>query len=36
MASAPENVFIEPRSQDLSEVFREIGRRLSAGYRLVD
>ena len=36
MASGPENVFIEPRSQDLSEVFREIGRRLSAGYRLVD
>jgi Flp pilus assembly protein TadG len=35
MASAPENVFIEPRTEDLSDVFREIGRRLSAGYRLV-
>jgi hypothetical protein len=36
MASSPDNVFIEPRGDDLSDVFQEIGRRLSASYRLVD
>jgi hypothetical protein len=36
MATDDDHAFIEPKSEDLIDVFEEIGQRLAAGYRLVD